>query len=820
MRNLFFKSGAAIFLLLATTLLSFGQSSQKIVRVDIKHIGPIAVSDEYIRANIRIRSGDPFIGINVDDDVRNLYATGLFMNIRVSADPGEGGIVLTYILQANPRLTDIRFVGNDKVKTSSLQKRITSKIGEPLIERKIFTDKQELDKFYQKMGYPSTEIKYSLNVDENAGRATVTFEIKESAKVRISEVDFIGAHAFSQKTLRKQIKTKKYHWILAITGKGYYKSDQFDDDKDAITKYYRDHGYIDFEIQDVKFDYPDPKHMIIKLMISEGSQYKVGAVTFTGASLLSTNIFDRDRHGKIAHPGPIVDRMPLRPGNTFVASGVSSNMTFIEKFYEARGYIDVSSGSTLNVTKIPNTESNTIDLDYKVDEGEKSYVEKIEIRGNTKTKDKVLRRELAISPGEVFDMTRVDLSKRRLEGLQYFEKVDTRTEPTDVPDRKNLVIGVEEKNTGNFSVGAGFSSVDALVGFVEVGQGNFDLFNPPRFTGAGQKMRLRIQLGTQREDFTLSFTEPWFLGKKLALGIEIFHHEYGFQSLQSLYTEDHTGIEFSLSRALPTPRLLEKILGPGDLVGSVHYSLDQIGILLNFQTNSVPIPPKVNTNAPQDILAQNGFSLMTKVGGSLSYDTRNSTRLPDHGQKTELSGELASTYLGGDHSFYKVEVKSAWYFKGFSEGSVLELNGSAGIADGLDGQDVPFYERFYLGGLDSLRGYQYRGISPRQRMVPGDPTSGFLKEPVGGDTYWFGSAEYSIPIIDRLRLAWFYDIGEVQASPYKFDAANYDDDVGIGLRMNLPIGPLRIDYGIPVTHDKFNSGSGRFQFGVGYTRQF
>lgn len=817
MRNLFFKMGAAVLLLLVTTAIALGQSSQKIARIDLKHIGPASVSDEYIRANIRVKPGDPYIGVNVDDDVKNLYATGLFYNIRVGADMSPDGIVLTYILQANPRLVDIRFQGNEKVKTKSLQKHVTSKVGEPLIERKLFTDKQELEKFYQKMGYPNTKVEYKLSIDENAGRGTVIFDIKESPKVRIHEVDFVGAKEFSQKELRKQIKTKKYHWYTALFGRGYLKDEQFDMDKDSLLKFYRDHGYIDFEIKDVKFEYPDPKHMNIEILVDEGSQYKVGAITFTGADKFVTNrIPEKQETGAVKMSK---DTLPLQPGQTFIASGVSSNSTVLQNFYEARGYIDVSPGSTLRVTKIPNTESNTIDLNYQVDEGQKSYVEKIEIRGNTKTKDKVIRRELAIAPGEVFDMTRVDLSKRRLEGLGYFEKVDTRVEPTTVTDRKDLVIGVEEKNTGNLSVGAGFSSVDALVGFVEVGQGNFDLFNPPHFTGAGQKMRLRIQLGTQRQDYTLSFIEPWFLGKKLSLGVDLFHHEYGFQSLEGLYTESHTGARISLSRALPPPNWLESLLGIGDLVGSVSYSVDQIGILYGHITTNYPDATGTNfigvrtidTNVPPSLRSQNGYSLMTKIGGSISYDTRNSTRLPDKGQKTELSAELATSALGGDHDFYKLELKTAWYFKGFGEGHVLELNGRSGVTEGVNGGDVPFYERFYLGGLDSMRGYEYRSVSPRE---------GDYKEPIGGRTYWFASAEYSIPIIDRLRLAFFYDIGEVELKPYQYNVANYDDNVGIGLRLNLPIGPLRIDYGIPITHDKYNSGSGRFQFGVGYTRQF
>ena len=785
-------------MLLTLTPLGFGQTSQTIAHINIRHIGPVSVGDDYIRANIRLKVGDPYIALNTDDDVRTLYATGLFYNIRVGAEFTPEGVIITYIVQPNPTLTDIKFEGNVKVKTSSLQKKISSKVGQPMSEVKLFTDKQDLEKFYQKMGYPNTTVDYTRNIDEEAGRAVATFEIKESPKVRIKSVEFVGVKVFPQKTLLKLFKTKRYHWYLSIMGKGTFKDEQFEEDKDALGRFYRDHGYIDFEIKDVKFEYPDPKHMVIRITVYEGTQYKVGTTAFSGAEMFvtnSVNVTKRSSFWPFGSSGKVstiraINSLPLKSGDTYTPSGVSSNAIAVQKFYESRGYIDVAEGSTLRVIKTANTESNAIDLNFQVEQGEKSYIEKIEIRGNTKTKDKVIRRELAVSPGEVFDMVRVDLSKRRLTGLEYFDKVDTRVEPTATPDRKNLVVGVQEKDTGSFSFGAGFSSVDSLVGFAELSQGNFDLFNPPRFTGGGQKLRLKVQLGTQRKDFTATFTEPWFLNKKLQFTTELFHTESSYNSLGGIYTEEHTGATMSLTRALWSDYLM----------GRVSYSLENVGI--NFG----------KTNVPPTLLADSGFTLISKVGASLAYDTRNSSQLPNKGQRTEISGEVASSYIGSDNSFYKLELKTAWYFKGIFPGHVLEVVGRTGVADGLsDPAELPFFERYFLGGLDSMRGYEYRSVSPRD-----DP----YKEPVGGKTYWFGSAEYSIPIIDKLRIAFFYDIGEVQREAYIYDFNQYNDNWGVGMRLNLPIGPLRIDYGVPITHDKYNNGSGRFQFGVGYSRQF
>jgi outer membrane protein insertion porin family len=262
--------------------------------------------------------------------------------------------------------------------------------------------------------------------------------------------------------------------------------------------------------------------------------------------------------------------------------------------------------------------------------------------------------------------------------------------------------------------------------------------------------------------------------------------------------------------------------------------LEDVGILLNGRTTdigvgNVTIP--VQTTIPDAIKREKDNTVVSKLDLSLAYDTRNSVTLPDKGQRTELSGILAGPFPG-KRDYYKMELKTAWYFRGLFPGHVLELNGRTGVADSYGNTSgVPFYDRYYLGGF-SLRGFRYHGVAPRERPFPppgGDPhqTGGFSREPIGGDTYWFGSAEYSIPIIQSdkergvgLRFAMFYDIGNVMLNPYSYNWQDYLDNWGLGLRLNLPIGPLRLDYGIPIHHDRWNGGSGQFQFRVGYTRDF
>jgi outer membrane protein insertion porin family len=810
--KLFFRL-FGIWLLLGCAQPAWSQAAgPKIDNVNIQYVGPESISKQFILSNIRTKAGDIYRPNSTQDDIHSLYATEKFYNIRAQVDQADdGGVNLTFVVQARPIITTIKIEGNKKVSSSKLKKKITVKVGEPLDEEKLFSDVQEIKKLYEKYGYPDTQVKYYFDtMDEAAGRASVTFQIAESQKIRITKIEFIGASAFPQKLLRKQLKNTE-HWMFSwLTGGGVFKKDDFDDDKDTLTEYYRSRGYLDFQIKDVKFVHPTPGTMEIQFYVSEGRQYKVGAVTFTGTTLLDTNAVRSDYQ-----PGPMPKDEPqhsdwialrnlnrdfsMKTGSTFTSDGMDKDTTAVEDFYGSKGYIDVAQGQGLNIVHIPNVDTGTMDLQFQVDEGQKYYVEKIDIRGNLKTKDKVIRRELAISPGEVFDMVRVKLSKQRLEGLGYFtpDKVDLEPEPTDPPitGRKDLVVNVEEQNTGNFTLGAGFSSVEQLTAFAEITQANFDLFHPPYFTGGGQRMRLYVELGTAMQDYELEFTEPWFLNRKLALDVDLYRRQLNYESPNDLFDENLTGMRVGLTRALWNDFF----------IGGISYTIENVGITLN-PSNTVPIP-----NA---ILNQVGNHVFNRFGALLAYDTRNNAAgLPNHGQRTELDPELD---VGDQTTYYKLALKSSWYFPGLFKGHVIEFDGRAGVAQSVGSGDVPFYDRYYLGGAYDLRGFQYRNISPRESDSP---------EPIGGDSYWFGSLEYSIPIIEKesgpsLRFALFMDAGEVGAQPYSF-SGNFDDDWGFGFRLFIPhLGPLRLDYGIPITHDDNNGSSGQFQFTVGYTRQF
>ncbi len=343
----------------------------------------------------------------------------------------DGGVNLTYIVQVKPRLTEIKIVGNVKMSTSKIRKKITSKIGLPLDEQQLFTDCQAITDLYEKKGYPGTIVKYVPDIDEAAGTGTATFQITEGRKIKITKIEFVGATAFSQRKLRHQLKTRERWMFSWITQSDNFKPDQFEDDKQALGDFYRNHGYLDFEVKDVRFLYPTPNTMTIQIYVFEGRQYHVGNISFSGVTLLNTNAILND-----FNPGPAPkdkkspayamwlrqikfnQNFTMKSGDVYTPDGLNiTNITAIEDFYGGMGYINVRRGDGLNVQLVPNVDNGTMDLAFAVQEGHKYYVEKIDIRGNLKTKDKVIRRELSIAPGDVFDMVRVKLSQARLENM-------------------------------------------------------------------------------------------------------------------------------------------------------------------------------------------------------------------------------------------------------------------------------------------------------------------------------------------------------------------------------------------------------------------
>jgi outer membrane protein insertion porin family len=471
--------------------------------------------------------------------------------------------------------------------------------------------------------------------------------------------------------------------------------------------------------------------------------------------------------------------MKLKGGAIYSPQALAADRKAISDLYGAKGYIDVG--------VIPSPAPGglgLVDLNFRVEEGYQYYVDKVNIAGNTRTKDKVIRRELALAPGDLFNTVRMDASRQRLENLRYFSKTELRpAEPLiSLPGRRDLNVDVTETQTGSFNFGAGFSSIDNLIGFVELTQGNFDVTNWPRLTGGGQKFRLRMQYGTQRSDFVISLTEPYFLDQRLSLGGEAYYRDASFTSTQ--FNERRYGGAVFLRR--PVNEFT---------AARFEYRFEQVEI---YDVEPLSSP---------EIRSQAGSYTQSQVSAGLTYDSRDRVYLPTRGARVDVQTYLTGGFLGGNVDIYGFELEASKYVK-LPYDAILTLEGQIGAVDTWsDGAGVPIFDRLYLGGPNNMRGFRFRDVGPKDGQG----------QPIGGQSLARFTAEVTFPIIEKVRGAIFYDVGFVNAGAWQFTTDNYNSDFGIGLLLEIPaIGPIRIDYGIPIKADIFNDSSGQFQFNIGY----
>ena len=438
---------------------------------------------------------------------------------------------------------------------------------------------------------------------------------------------------------------------------------------------------------------------------------------------------------------------------------------------------------------------------FRVRESEKFYVESIKVEGNTITKTRVIIRELALRPGDVFDLKRMKTSENRLRNTRYFGDVRMNPEATNVPGRRDLSVTVSEGRTGNFTFGAGFGSVESAVVYFELTQGNFDLFNyRSGFRGDGQKFRFRASLGSTSNEILIAFEEPWLFEQRLAFGVELFRTESDYNS--SDYNELRTGFELYLRR-----RLFELV------EARLSYRFEMVEIFdVDFgpdQGNDNPDGSRPGDGIADVYQAADGETdIVSKVGLSLLRDTRNSLMFTRSGNRTTLSSELAG--VGGDVNYLKLEARTAQFIPTFDKyDQTLSIIGRIGAASPYgDSDDVPFYDRFYLGGPDSLRGFEYRDVGPRD--------SDDEEEAVGGNSYGMLSFEYGFRLAEPLGLVAFYDWGFVNESDYDFSPSDYASNWGVGARIILMGSPLKLDLGFPLTvPDNAEDNGAQFNFSFG-----
>src|SRR5216110_670857 len=557
--------------------------------IEVQYTGAQAVSKERILAQMRTKVGQPYSSQVVEQDVAALYKTGAIQNVRIFAQPEGDGVKVIVAVQTRSILREIVIDGAERVKAQRLRKEIKLKLNQPVNEQQLEEARQKIIEVYQGRGFTDVSVQFRVDpIDEKRGTARVIFTVTEGVKGAVRAIHFEGNALFSEKVLRKQMKTRGKTPIYFLDKSGRLDEVQLQQDLDKIREWYQDHGYIDVEIKDVRRERSHNGPLILTIVIAEGPQYHVGKLTISGE--------------KVATEGNIRALLKMKEGSVYSPKALHDDAKALADAYGSGGYVDL-----VILPEGTPAGPGRIDVHYKIEEGDRSFVQRINIAGNTRTKDKVIRREVLLAPGDVFNTVRVDTTKKRLENLGYFAKVETYPEDTDIAGRKDLTILVQEKRTGSFSFGGGFSTIDKLVGFAELTQGNFDLMNWPGLTGAGQKFRLRVQYGTERKDFILALTEPYFLDRRLSLGGQLFFTEANYLSTD--YDQRNYG--FSIEARKPINAYLYATLG---------YRLQDIDIY------------NVSTSAPEAIQQSKGSTVESEILTSLVYDRRDNPLLTKIGR--------------------------------------------------------------------------------------------------------------------------------------------------------------------------------------------
>jgi outer membrane protein insertion porin family len=737
------------------------QQGPPIIRsVEIQYVGPQTISKERVTAQIRTKIGQPYSESLAEQDIRALYATHAVQNVRIFAEPEGGGVKVMVVLQTRSLVNEIEITGAERIGAKKLRKNIDLKINGPLSEEELEKGRQKIIDTYQAKGFTNIDVKFHVDTDEARGTSRVVYTINEGPKGTISAIRFEGNTKFGGRILRKQMKTKGKTLYSFIDKSGRLDETQLEQDINSVREWYQDHGYIDVEVKEVRRERTKGK-MTIVVVLAEGPQYHVGKLTITGT--------------KAATEQKVHALLKMKEGSVYSPKQIREDSKKIADAYGSGGYVDLQ----VLPQGLPAGQS-TIDVQYTIEEGNPSFVQRINIVGNTRTKDKVIRREVLIAPGDIFNSVRVETTKKRLDNLGYFSKVETYPEDTGVSGRKDLVIQVEEKRTGSLNFGAGFSTVDNLVAFVELTQGNFDLLNWPNFTGAGQKFRARVQYGTSRKDIVVSLTEPYFLDRRLSLGGQVFYSEADY--LSSIYTQRSYG--FSID--------MRKPIGAFAAV-SLQYRLETTQLF------------NVSSGASSALLIEAGSQTKSEIIPSFVFDTRDNPFLSRRGTRVVFTPYIAGGFLGGNTQIYGFSLEGAQFFHLWKD-TILQLQGAIATVDTWgSGNRVRIFDRLFLGGSNDLRGFNFRDVSPRD--ING--------EPLGGQSLARFTVEYTIPIIEKARAAVFYDTGFVNAASWDFNTNHIVSDIGVGLRLDLPIGPIRIDYGIPIQKD-VTKGNGKFNFNVGY----
>jgi outer membrane protein insertion porin family len=700
-------------------------------------------------SSLTISPGKSFSNADIDQSIKRLYATGLFSDVRISVSGGT----LVVVVNENQLINQVVFNGNRKIKDDKLRLLVKTQPLGPYSESLVEADLQALRNAYAEIGRSDVEIT-TQTVAVGDGRLNLAFVINEGGRTKIDVINFEGNNAYSDYRLHSVIATKESGLLSFITRRDIYSEEKLRADEEALRQFYYNHGYADFRVlsSDAVLD-PATNTYVVTFQVDEGERYEFGPIS------VETTVEGVD-------PEELKALTESREGKTYRAKDVQDSMSEISKRVAAKGY------PFARVTPRGNRDmaNKTIAVDYVVDQGERAYVERIEIRGNTATRDYVIRREFDMAEGDAYNQEQVSEAKRRLERLGYFSKVDVTTQPGSAPDRVVVVVDVADQSTGAFGIGAGYATGGE--GFILEAS-----IEEKNFLGRGQYIRVSASGGALTRNYSISFTEPYFLGYRLAAGFDLFKSS---SSIMENYAYADQG--FSLRVAAPITN---------DISTTFRYNYKE----LRYTSDSY-----YRLSQPYRRVVDGSPWLQSSVSNTVTYNTLDSTMLPHEGILASLTQEIAG--LGGDSRFYRVSARARGYYTLSDEMDLVSsLSASAGHVVSLDGTSLNVFDQFALDSND-IRGFADSGIGPRMR---GDP--------IGGTTYFTASAETTFPLPgvpqdSGFRGGFFVDAGTLFGNDVKvkeptkgvLKGAGMDWRVATGASLiwASPFGPLRVDYAIPI----------------------
>lgn len=740
MRRSFYQELEAVenFPIVAQTIgkkiLAYTGRYQQIAEILIS--GNTRIDSGAILRHIQNRAGDKYNNVQLRDDLKNIFKMGYFNDVQISVADSDAGKIVTFHVIEKEVIGTVTISGEDNIEEDKIKEVITVTANTIVSQNEIRESSDNIRNLYKEKGYYETQVTTKLTYPKK-DRVNIEFEIIEGSKIYVKEIYIDGNSTFTDKEITKILSTSSKNWFSWFTEAGLLKRDILQQDASRIGAFYQNNGFIDAKVGDPQIEQKD-EWLYVTFNIEEGDRYKVGYLDISGDLIEDKSFFEK--------------MITIGEEKYFNRKLLREDIIKITDYYASKGYAFAE--ITPNVSK--NAEEKRVDLTVKISKGDLVHINRIVIKGNSRTRDKVVRRDLSVDEQSVFDATALKESTERLQRLDYFEDVNITPEPVAGEDNlMDVIVDLKEKSTGTFSIGAGFSSVDGLMLMADITQHNF--------LGRGQSLSLQSSLGGSNTRYSLNFTEPHLNDSKISFGFDIYSWSREYDD----YDKDSTGVSM---------RLGYPIWNKWKVFGGWSYDKSQLS--------------DVSDNASQVIKDSMDLEITHAYSVGLSRDTTDRRYNPSKGSYHSLTIKKAGDWLGGDSDFTKYEGTTSWYFP-FKWDTVFHVKGSAGYVIENETNKLPVYEKFYMGGLSTMRGFENGAISPV------DPRT---NEKIGGENMAYANIEYLFPLVKDIGLTGlvFYDTGFVHEDADDWDWNELRKSVGFGFRWLSPMGPLRLEWGMNI----------------------